>query len=282
MRACQPLVGRFPRFFYRVAWLVGTVVFAIRPGLRRKVIGNMAPFAHGDGALARTWGRDVVRNVAAYYVDLCSLRYREMATFERDHLELEGVERLAALSEAGPIIAVSAHTGNAELAIQAVTFRGRPFVALVEAQEPQAWADYLLRLRSSAGGTFHEATFAGIRACLEALHSGGLVGFMGDRDLPGTGLCVTLAGRCVRLPRGPWEIARRTNALVMPVFTARKSGADFRVTIEEPFSVNQTEDEDADVAEAVRRFAALLERHLARDPSQWAVSENFWQVHRCG
>lgn len=282
MRAFQPLVGRFPGFFYHATDALGLVVFAIRPGLRRKVTLNMAPFAGGDSRRARALGRRVVQNVAAYYVDLCSLPYRQMSRFEPEHLDIIGGERLAAVSEPGPVVAVSAHTGNAELAIQALTFRGRPFLALVEEQEPESWANYLLRLRSSAGGSFYEANFAGIRACLETLRSGGLVGFMGDRDLQGNGLCVPLAGRCARLPRGPWEIARRTDALVFPIFTSRERGDHFRVYVEEPFRVAKTGDEEADVRQATERFAALLQEHLQRDPSQWAVTENFWKVHGCG
>ena len=280
MRICQPVVGRFPALFYHVADGVGALLFALRPGLRRKVLHNMAPLT--PGADRKALARRVVQNVAAYYVDLCSLPYRDMSRFEAEHLVLEYGERLAALQDPGPVVAVSAHTGNAELAIQALTYRGRPFLALVEAQRPRSWARYLQRLRSSAGGSFHEANFAGIRHCIETLHNGGLVGFMGDRDLQGNGLCIALAGRCVRLPRGPWEIARRADALVFPMFTSRERGDTFRVFVGEPFRVARTEDEDADVTAAVEAFAVLLEEHLRRDPSQWAVTENYWEVHACG
>ncbi len=189
---------------------------------------------------------------------------------------------MQALEHAGPVVAISAHTGNAELAIQALTYRGRPFVALVEALRPRKFARYMRELRASAGGTYYEANFQGIRACIETLHEGGLVGFMGDRDLQGNGLCTKLAGRCVRLPRGPWEIARKTNAMVFPMFTSRSHGDHFDVYVEEPFRVPRSHDEDADVSVAIERFAALLQSHLLRDPAQWAVTENFWKAHSCG
>jgi KDO2-lipid IV(A) lauroyltransferase len=215
-------------------------------------------------------------------VDLCTLPYRDIATFDATNLDIVGAEKLEALKAAGPVVALSAHTGNAELAIQALTVRGRPFAALVEPQHPRSWARYLLRLRSSAGGRFYEANFRGIRACIETLQAGGLVGFMADRDLQGNGLCVPLAGNCVRLPRGPWEIARRTDALVYPMFANRVRHDRFRVYVEDPFRVERTENEEADIAGAIRRFARLLEMHLRRDPSQWAVTEDFWEAHACG
>jgi len=282
LRCFQPFVARFPGPFYVIAPWVGWLAFQLRPEMRRKVVRNMLPLVGGDQRAARAAALEASQNIARYFVDLCTIPERLMERFEADHLELVNGERLTALREPGPVIAMSAHSGNAELAIQALTFRGRPFVALVEAQRPRAWSRYLLKLRSSAGGRFYETSFQGIRACLETLQEGGLVGFMGDRDMQGNGACVELCGRNVRLPRGPWEIARRSQALVLPVFTARVGRDRFRLYVEEPFRVGQSDDEEADILSAVERFGRLLEVHLKRDPGQWAFTEDFWRVHSCG
>jgi lauroyl/myristoyl acyltransferase len=93
---------------------------------------------------------------------------------------------------------------------------------------------------------------------------------------------MALAETCVRLPRGPWEIARRTDALVYPMFASRIHHDRFRVYVEEPFHVARSENEEADILEAIQRFSRLLETHLRRDPAQWAVTEDFWEAHRCG
>ena len=71
-------------------------------------------------------------------------------------------------------------------------------------------ATHVQRLRAKAGGSFHEADFQGLKALIAALRRGELVGVMGDRDIQGTGVRVEMAGRHVKLPRGPWELARRT------------------------------------------------------------------------
>jgi len=282
LRTLQPLAARFPGAFYRIASGVGWLAFHLNRPVRRSMVSNMLPLVDGDLARAEKEALQSCRHVVQYYVDLSTIPRRNMATFESQNLTLVNGERLGALEHAGPVIAVSAHTGNGEFAIQALTYRGRPFVALVEAQRPKSYARALLKLRSAAGGTFHEANFRGIRACLETLQSGGLVGFMGDRDIQDTGICVPLFGRQTKLPTGPWELARRTGALVLPVFSARISGDRFRVFVEEPFHVARTNDEAADVRVAVERFAGLLEEHLQRDPGQWAVTEDFWKAHRCG
>jgi len=282
MRFAQPLMARMPAVSYRLASAAGWVAWQTRRDLRRRVIRNLRPVCDGDRERARQEGLQAVQNVARYFVDLATLPRRDMTRFEAEHLEVFHAERLKALDEPGPIIIVSAHTGNAELAIQAIGARGRPFVALVEAQEPPEWSAFMLGLRTANGARFVEATSDGLKTALRTLRDGEVLGLMADRDIQGTGVCVEVLGRTVRLPQGPWDLARRYETRVLPIFSARKRGDQFRVWVGEPFVVARSEDEEADVTAAAGVFAALFERHLRRDPGQWMVLEDFWRVHRCG
>ncbi len=281
-RAMMPLAGRFPRVFYPIAVAMARATWLVWPGHRNRVIGNMLPLCDGDPRRARRAARLAHSNIARYWVDVASVPHLNMDRFERDHITVIDEHHLAPLSLPGPVIIVSAHTGNPEFALQAIIRRGRRFTALVEDIKPRALANYLHRLRTAAGGTFEVASFSGIRACLEALKAGEVVGIVADRDLQGTGLCTRIAGRDVRLPRGPWELARRTNAVVIPVFASRDAGDHFSLRCMEAFRVARGDDPEADIACAVERWAALLDAQLRREPEQWAVLEDFWRVHACG
>ncbi|NJD64827.1 MAG: lysophospholipid acyltransferase family protein [Chloroflexi bacterium] len=282
MRATHPLASRYPGAFYRVASAAAAVAWVVRRDLRRNLVRNMLPLCDGDLAQAKRASKKAMKHAAQYYVDLASLSRRDISRFEESHLEIFHAERLEILAAQGPLVIVSAHTGNAELAIQVLTYRGRPFVALVEALEPRELAEYMLSLRSSAGGTFHEATFGGVRAMMAALKNGQIAGVMGDRDIQDTGVCVTFCGRHVKVPRGPWELARRFDAPVLPVFSARKHGDQFRIDVGEVFRVARTGDLECDIRRAAERYVRLLEAQLRRDPGQWTVLEDFWKVHGCG
>ncbi|MCC7088228.1 MAG: lysophospholipid acyltransferase family protein [Dehalococcoidia bacterium] len=282
MRATHPLASRYPGAFYRVASAAAAVAWVVRRDLRRNLVRNMLPLCDGDLAQAKRASKQAMKHAAQYYVDLASLSRRDISRFEESHLEIFHAERLEILAAQGPLVIVSAHTGNAELAIQVLTYRGRPFVALVEALEPRELAEYMLSLRSSAGGTFHEATFGGVRAMMAALKNGQIAGVMGDRDIQDTGVCVTFCGRHVKVPRGPWELARRFDAPVLPVFSARKHGDQFRIDVGEVFRVARTGDLECDIRRAAERYVRLLEAQLRRDPGQWTVLEDFWKVHGCG
>jgi KDO2-lipid IV(A) lauroyltransferase len=117
---------------------------------------------------------------------------------------------------------------------------------------------------------------------LAALKEGQIAGVMGDRDIQETGVCVTFCGRQVRVPRGPWELARRFDAPVLPVFSARKHGDQFRIDVGEAFHVARSGDLECDIRGAAERYVRLLEAQLRRDPGQWTVLEDFWKVHGCG
>ena len=282
LRIFMPLAGRFPRVFYGLAFIAGWAVWKTNGSMRRRVQSNMLPACDGDRRRANREGLKALRNVARYYVDLATLPRRDIANFERDHITIVNGGGLAVLAQPGPMIVMSAHMGDPELAVQALTVRGRPFVALVEALRPQPVADYLLGLRSAGGAKFYEADFRGLRACVDTLKDGGLLGLVGDRDIKGTGVCVTMLGREVKLPGGPWELARRTGATVLPVFCARRGMDDMTVFVEDALRVNQEGDAETAVREAVQAWATILERQIRREPGQWTVLEDYWKVHGCG
>lgn len=277
-----PVVGRAPGLFYTVAGLVGRAAWILRPRTRARVIRNLLPACQGDVQRARRESVEVFRNVARYYVDMASIPYRELESFEQRHIRIEHAERLPAVFAPGPVMIVSAHIGNPELMLVAIQQRGRSFAALVEPLRSRAFSRFMMRLRSHAGGRFYESNRAGIRACIEELQAGGLVVLMGDRDIQGTGVCVTMLGRRVRIPRGPWEMARRTGAAVVPMFAERRRGADATVYVEEARRIRCTGDPEDDVARAAQQWATTFERYVRRTPGQWTVLEDYWRVHGCG
>ncbi len=244
--------------------------------------GNLAPACDGDRERAREASRRAFQHVASYYVDLVTLPYRDHASFEREHLRVMGEERIPALFAPGPLIVASAHTGNPELALIAIKQRGRRWVELVEALEPPALGREMARLRAFAGGQVEEVGQRGVREALRELRAGGMVTLLADRDLTGGGVCTRLLGRDVLLPRGPWELARRTGARVVPLFFSRRFADDQVVWIEEPFTVSAEGDREEAIRAAAQRWADLFGAHLKRDPGQWTVLEAFWVRHACG
>ena len=282
LRIAAPLAGRFPRPAYTLARGAGRLAWTLRREARRRVAENLLPACGGNRRRADAAALKTFQHVAIYYVDLATLPHRDHASFERDHLRLTGEEHLPALFAPQPVIIASAHLGSPELALIAIAQRGRRWVELVEPLAPPALGRYLARLREAAGGRVATADASGTRRALRELRAGGMVTLLADRDLKGTGVCVTLLGRRTLLPRGPWELARRTGAVVAPVFLERRFADNQTVRIEEPFTVPAEGEREETVRAAAQRWADLFGAHLQRDPGQWTVLEAFWQEHACG
>ena len=277
-RLLMPVVGRFATLFYRLAEPAGWLMFHSNRRARANLLLNLEPVCTSDSK-SKLAAIEAFRNAVRYYIDLASMGHRDLSRFEGEHLTLIHEERLLAVFEPGPTIVLSAHVGNPEFALLAVAARGRPFVELVEPIEHPKLAKYLRSLREAGGGTVAEANQAGLRTVLKTLRAGGLVAIMGDRDFEGAGVCVTMFDRTVRLPRGPWVLAQRTGARIVPIWLTRTNDADQTVDVGEPICVSRG---NGAVEEAARGWASILEAHIASDPGQWTVLEDFWGVHGCG
>ncbi len=282
LKVGAPVAGRFPHPAYALAGAAAWVAWTLRTHARVRLEENLLPACDGDRERAREAARQAFRNAAKYHVDLATLAYRDHSSYERDHLQIVGEEHVPVLFEPGPLLVASAHTGNPELALIAVKERGRRWVELVEALDPPALGREMTRLREIAGGRVVEVDMSGTREALRELRAGGMVTLLADRDLGGGGICTTLLGRRVRLPRGPWELARRSGATVLPLFFSRRGTYDQTVWFHEPFTVPSGGDREEAIGAAAQHWADLFGAHLRRDPGQWTVLEDFWEVHACG
>ena len=264
LKVGAPVAGRFPRLGYALARAAGWAVWRLRGNARRGSRRTCCRPATGTGSGRgrHPAGHSGTRPTTTS--DLATLAYRDHSRYERDHLVVMGEEHVPALFEPGPVLVASAHTGNPELALIAVKERGRRWVELVEALQPPALGREMARLRELAGGRVVEVDMAGTREALRELRAGGMVALLADRDLGGGGVCTTLLGRRVRLPRGPWELARRSGARVVPLFFSRRGTHDQTVWIEEPFTVPSEGDREEAISAAAQRWADLFGAHLRR------------------
>lgn len=264
-----------PGVVRKVALTIANAAWRFDARAYERVARNLLPFVDGDAARAKRLSRQVFRSVAHYYVDLLSLPRLDLARFDTENVVIENQDYLETVLAPGPVIVVSAHLGNPELAIQVLSNRGRPFTALVEKLQPRDFAERFLRLRSSGGGHFVESDLAGIRQLLGELRKGGLVGLVADRDIAGTGVTVRVCDRLVRVSSVPWELARRTGATIVPAFSLRRKDGGMVIALGEPFAMTG----DAGLREASQRWATEFEHHVRRAPGQWYVLEDFWTVH---
>ena len=242
--------------------------------------------ARGQGpAAARAAARDpralerlvraAFRHSARYYVEVARTPVMGPRDLEQ-RLMIETPEVVAeAFTGDRPVIFVGLHFGAIELPALYLAARVGGAVAPMETVDDPALQDYFVRTRGAAG-----IRIVGLRearrALLAALRDGTSVGLVGDRDLTGGGLPVTLFGAPANLPLGPAMLAVESGAPLYVVGVRRIGLGRYRGRLDAvPVPAEGSKRER--VTAAMAGLAAAFERVVAIAPEQWwAVFFPIW------
>lgn len=274
------LLGWLPtRAAYFIAGLVATLSYYLRGNLRRTFRQNlrqiMGPDA--DDKAVRATARRAVRNLVYYYADLLLVPHLNVRKFFDNNLTPYNLERFLDATKTGRgLLVVSAHYGNPELVLQAAGALGVQAFGVTEPLQPRQLSDFIHRLRATHGQVFKPVSLSTIKEAIRWLNEGKAVSLLCDRDIQNTGIILPFCGRETRMPVGAAQLAMRTNALVLPMFSRRTHGNHFEVYTEPLLEMERTGDNDRDVRVNTQRILEVVERFLRLDPGQWLVTEPVW------
>lgn len=267
------------RAAYFIAGIAASASYYLRPGLRRRVRSNveqvMGPNA--DPKSVRATVKRILHNVTYYYADLLLLPRMDIDKFYRNNLTLVSFENLDNARRSGrAVVLVSAHYGNPELVIQAGSAIGLKVFGLTEPLQPKRLSDFVHKIRASKGQVLKPVSMSTVKEVIRLLNSGGIVSLLCDRDIQHTGIVVPFCGKETCMPVGTAQLAMRTKAIVIPMFTRRTRLDHFEIYAEPPIEMEFTGDNDRDVQVNTQRILAVVERFLRMDPGQWLVTEQVW------
>lgn len=172
------------------------------------------------------------------------------------------------------VMLVTAHIGHWEIGIPWIVGKGYPMAGVYAIYREDAVVEWIMSHRK-AQVEWIPATPGAAEHCIGALRKGRLLGMVADLPYGERGRRVLIAGRPVRLPMGPWAIAARARATVIPTFILRQSPGVYQATFHEPIrpmegSLRQQIEQMQDI------YRAYLEYYLKSYPAQWGVLEPFW------
>jgi len=81
---------------------------------------------------------------------------------------------------------------------------------------------------------------------------------------------IPLFERNMNISTGPFTLARRAQAPILPLFMQRQSGARHRLTIHPPLPMGEGQQRDAAIREPAQAFARLMERYILERPGHYA------------
>jgi len=75
----------------------------------------------------------------------------------------------------------------------------------------------------------------------------------------------------------PAQLALKYDCKLVPILIERKNGANFEITIEEPYKVEKTGIDKADTKNITLKINQTLEKMIIKNPTQWIWSHNRWK-----
>jgi lauroyl/myristoyl acyltransferase len=213
-------------------------------------------------------------------------RYERLVSPRKFHFDIRADEpqRWAELCASGHgFITVTAHLGSWEVgSMVPATAEARIVHVVREAEADPRAQEYIEELmRRQAGAASYFTHFAedpqlGVEL-LDALRRGELVALQGDRPRAGgRSATVRLFGRPFPVPVGPAALARAAGVPLVPVFVFRQGRRRYRCEIRQPIDLSSSGERQVVLEEALRRFAAELERAISRSPYQWFCFRRLW------
>lgn len=252
---------------------LGSAFYAGQPRARANVRANLGVIRPGlprgelESLVRRTFINQARNYIRTFRLPLLSTDdiLRQVTITGWEHVS-------AARSAARGIVFATAHLGPLVLVGQVVSARGVGVSVIAEPIAPRMFALLNDRLRGAFGVTFISSRSA--VTIHRVLRRGGAVGVLADRAVTGVGERVPLFGRPALLPAGHVLLAQRTGAPLIPGFAIRETGG-FRAEILPPLELVEGRTAEA-LRENLSRWAAVLERYVARAPDEWAVFDRVW------
>jgi phosphatidylinositol dimannoside acyltransferase len=229
-----------------------------------------------DRAL-ETMVRAAYRHAARYYLEVMRTPRINMR-YIRNRVLIETPDVVdEAFAGPSPVIFVGAHFGAIELpALYFAQRTGRRVVGPMETVDDPALQAWFVGSRARVG-----IRIVGLREArrelLASLRRGESVGLVGDRDITGGGIEVSLFGHPARLPVGPALLAVESGAPIYVAAVRRSGPGRYRARLE-PIDVAAEGSRRARTTATVARLAAAFESAVAEAPDQWwAVFFPIWE-----
>ncbi len=262
---------------YAVARLAADAYFKFDRHARESVCANLRAVG-GDEAAAfevRALARNVFQSFGRYLTEFFGFENFSGQYIDR-HMLIQGREHVDAALKAGRgALFCSGHYSNWELGPAAVAHMGYAVMAVTQMHSDRRINQLFVKQRAKRGVEVVHSRDGAIRA-MKTLKQNRTVAMLGDRPTGGPTVSVTWFGRTTQFPQGPWRIALRTGAALLPTFIVRRPDNSYFLEIGAPIKIQLYNDVDRDVAAMAQAWARKWEARVRHDPSQWEVFYPIW------
>jgi KDO2-lipid IV(A) lauroyltransferase len=246
----------------------------------RRVIGQNLDFALPglDASQKDQISRYCYKNLLRALLQVMENQYNRREELEKI-VRFEGLDIVEQAKKSGrPIIFVTAHYGNWELGGAALGSLIMPVTVVHKALNNAYFDDYLHRARSRFDLSMVEKRGA-VKQLAKVLKAKGSISLLTDQNTnEKDGIVVNFFGRDARQTAAPAFLARKYDALIIPLYIETDDDVTHKVTFYDAIEVSKTEHAEADILEATQKQADLLEKIIRKKPKFWFWCHRRWKT----
>ncbi|GES48726.1 lipid A biosynthesis lauroyl acyltransferase [Rhizobium sp. NBRC 114257] len=202
--------------------------------------------------------------------------YSVVPRLARRHVRMIGIEGLVERCSKGPVIFIAPHISNWEVLWHCLLDMGLDVTMNYDPPKRRSRHYIVNRLRKRAGLGILKPGRSFVRPALRILENGGNLlmfcdeGFNGHIRAPFFGRPVHLEGNYALIAR----MARRTNALIYPIYIVRETGVRFALTALKPFVLPEGSDVRKYLVHDVAHLNTVVEPIVRSHMEQWYFVDN--------
>jgi KDO2-lipid IV(A) lauroyltransferase len=281
VRGVVAVCQRLPiRVCYRLADALAVLAYRLDRRHRLVALDNLAR-AYGDALdppARQRLVRDVYRHFCWMIMEMLQIPRRLHLTTWRERITLRGHERvLDRLLDGGPLVLVTGHYGNWEMAGYLFGLFGFPTHTVYRPLDNPYLDRFLREFRGRTGQRLIPKDGAS-EQMVAVMERGEVISALADQDAGPKGLFVDFFGRPASTFKAIALLAIQYDAPVV-VGAARRIGDHFRyeVVCEEMIEPVQWRDQPDPVRWITQRYTYALERLIQRDPTQYLWLHRRWK-----
>lgn len=264
------------QFFIFLGWLAYKI-----DKKHRQIIRQNLHFVYGN-----TLSEEKIDFIERYCYKNLLLNFMQVA--ENRHLNvkslmervtIENPEIVRIASEQGrPIVFATGHFGRWELGGIVISQLIKPCMIVYKQMTNSYFQTYLNVSREKFRITSVEKHGA-VKHLIKQLRTNKAIALLIDTNLnKKDGVLVDFFGRPTRTTATTAFLARKTNALIIPVCIVTEDEETFKLIFSTPIEVNHSDNEEADILEATQRQAYALQKMVKEYPHLWFWLHKRWRT----
>ena len=195
-----------------------------------------------------------------------------------DHIKINGANYLDQIKkENEPVIFFSAHLANFELMAMELDKSGIKCAAIYRPLNNfflNPLMEYL-RMKYICPAQIPKGRI-GMREIINKVKDGYSIALMVDQRV-GEGPRVPFFNKPAHTTTIPAQLALKYNCKLVPIFIERKNSINFEVTIDEPYKIEKTGNDEEDIKNITIKINKIIEKMIIKNPKQWIWSHNRWK-----